>query len=67
MKVLAWCYLKSSRNGVRHGQMEYVSGSKNCELPEEKNALDHPQSGNFVNHLNIARVCVYYLNFFGLK
>ena len=30
------CYLKTSRDGVRHGMTDYVSGSKGCLLPEDK-------------------------------
>ena len=30
------CYLKTSRAGVRYRQQGYVSGSKNCWLPERQ-------------------------------
>ena len=34
-----WCYLKTSRAGVKHNKHTYVSGSKGCLLPEQRKGL----------------------------
>ena len=50
----AWCSLKSGRAGVLHGRTRFVSGSKDCLLPEDEgeSCENGPDPYDFCWHKN---------------
>ena len=39
------CYMKTRRGGVTHGMNNYVSGSKNCRMPEDGGGCEERTDG----------------------